>query len=836
MRNRLLKLFFVLAALLIFGGRASTQNPICSQLSFSVANGMTATCTASAAISAGQILTVTSTGVQPIATSATSGAFAIALQNAISGGTLLVMTDGQGQVSTDNSCTVGYYIIPSTTTAGSGHCTNSPGSTQWAATAIQASSAAGSVYASISPLSTGEAGTGGGSSAWSAITAGSNTNILSMGSGGALTPTSIGVGVVEANAIYAATVSTLPSASTSNGQAYVVTDIATFGSCATGSGTYLGLCRSNGTSWVWVGESVGVAQAAPPTATIYFSPLCPVGSTASPCIYTPANTQILSKGVCSTSSTTLTCPSGTFTAADVGKYIWGGNNYDPFRDPTTDLNMTAAHFTIATYVSSSQVTLSGTPTNPLATGAGSYIIWGNPDDTGAAALDAALQLVSFCPKVEMAAAGYMFTTPHFYAQPAACNSGAGLTPGNTSLGNFSYYYGFELTGRGVGTTTWFLPPDFPETGSCAQSLPGTAADLCFAVPLEAKFDNFSIASGSELTGIPSGKALIGLSVGQIDYFTATNIGGNANQTYCIEVNFWAQLRQINISNCGYSGIHITGTATAMAAQFQNIRVENNRQYNYILDSGGSFGCTFCSAYGSQTAGTGQIAVLNNGGRMDWFNGQIIPGGGTAQTSPIMFESAGAGAILHLTNATVGSTGTTTGIIDINCITAACTNYLLGDTLIVKNAAGSYGIQDGSASSITYDMGGNNLSNRFNITGNVINEANSANVVMNSASANTISANWGTGNSSGTYTGGDFPTQFTITNGSGATGAAPTIAYVFPNPLPKAPFSCTATQTGGTNATGTFTTSALSATGVTFTYSLTPTASDTEIIQVLCVTP
>ena len=50
------------------------------------------------------------------------------------------------------------------------------------------------------------------------------------------------------------------------------------------------------------------------------------------------------------------------------------------------------------------------------------------------------------------------------------------------------------------------------------------------------------------------------------------------------------------------------------------------------------------------------------------------------------------------------------------------------------------------------------------------------------------------------------------------------------------FDGSAIQVGGTNAVGTFTASALSATGVTFTFSLTPTAASTEIVSITCVVP
>lgn len=129
-------------------------------------------------------------------------------------------------------------------------------------------------------------------------------------------------------------------------------------------------------------------------------------------------------------------------------------------------------------------------------------------------------------------------------------------------------------------------------------------------------------------------------------------------------------------------------------------------------------------------------------------------------------------------------------------------------------------------------GGGTVSNTGIWTG----EANSANNTAVASGNLVLSAGWGSTAAVTSLSGGDAPIQFTVTNSGTGQALNPTIAYTFPTPYPVAPFSCTATQTGGTNATGTFTSSSLSVTGVTFTFSLTPTASDTEIVQVTCVTP
>lgn len=73
------------------------------------------------------------------------------------------------------------------------------------------------------------------------------------------------------------TYSTLPTASAWNGYVTVVTDAVVTGSCSAGSGSFLALCRSNGSSWVSLGGSVssglmsGTLAAIPATCTVGLS-------------------------------------------------------------------------------------------------------------------------------------------------------------------------------------------------------------------------------------------------------------------------------------------------------------------------------------------------------------------------------------------------------------------------------------------------------------------------------------------------------------------------------------------------------------------------------------
>jgi hypothetical protein len=54
------------------------------------------------------------------------------------------------------------------------------------------------------------------------------------------------------------TVSTLPPAGANAGRVYVVTDALKGGSCATGGGTAQAWCRSNGISWIALGDGVAL--------------------------------------------------------------------------------------------------------------------------------------------------------------------------------------------------------------------------------------------------------------------------------------------------------------------------------------------------------------------------------------------------------------------------------------------------------------------------------------------------------------------------------------------------------------------------------------------------
>ena len=101
-----------------------------------------------------------------------------------------------------------------------------------------------------------------------------------------------------------------------------------------------------------------------------------------------------------------------------------------------------------------------------------------------------------------------------------------------------------------------------------------------------------------------------------------------------------------------------------------------------------------------------------------------------------------------------------------------------------------------------------------------------------------SANWGTGAAVSAPTGNTQNFTFTLTNGSAAVGASPTITFTFPAPaFLVAPARCSLWQQGGTQAvtatTAILPSTSITATSVVFTYPATPTINLTEFYQGSC---
>jgi len=150
--------------------------------------------------------------------------------------------------------------------------------------------------------------------------------------------------------------------------------------------------------------------------------------------------------------------------------------------------------------------------------------------------------------------------------------------------------------------------------------------------------------------------------------------------------------------------------------------------------------------------------------------------------------------------------------------------------------------DGACSTVNckwFDLGGpNTISGTFTAGGSAYIGANSVTGVTITAAKLVLSGGWGASAAWTALSGQTRLIQGTITNTGAGQAANPTITYTFPTPFIDATnVVCEAHQVGGTQAilaaTEFLTPSALTITGVTFTYNGTPTVNLTEVIQINC---
>lgn len=201
---------------------------------------------------------------------------------------------------------------------------------------------------------------------------------------------------------------------------------------------------------------------------------------------------------------------------------------------------------------------------------------------------------------------------------------------------------------------------------------------------------------------------------------------------------------------------------------------------------------------------------------------------------------GAGSINYLNGCAIGNnTGASYGIFFDS---GGATVYSQNHTTIAGGTNGALNNVSNNANSVFVDDGTTIFNGSVtNFTGQANSvyqyQSNTAGNAVVTAAKLVLSAGWGATAANTVLSGFNAPIGFTITNTGAGQAASPTITYTFPTPYAVSPLSCTATQNGGTNPSlNPFASSALSATGVTFTATGTPTVSDTEIMQVTCVLP
>lgn len=588
----------------------------------------------------------------------------------------------------------------------------------------------------------------------------------------------------------------------------------------------------------------GVGSGAAPIMGWYLGTQCPTANT-SQCYNTPANTQQAVDCGWTSGSQVVGCGSSHFTAADIGKRVFGYITCDAF---TSTMNTDAASQAITAGTQLTILAQSGTGLTLSANAANTHagntgcLIWGTPDDTAAAAIDTAMQSATQCPILHLAAGYYMFTDPHFFTNPTACLAEGTIHPGiGGSFGNVFYAAGFEISGRGVGNTIIYLTPGFPENSTCNHGYNGSVADACFVRTLEGRWSDFQITGGQNaLANSPAGNiVLVGVyGPGSIDNWTCTNWGPGQAQfrTYGMKVTGWEQWYQLNNSGCGSIGIDILSSTASLVTGIK-VRVENS-PYGLAVEGPNTntlaaFTCYDCAFYNPQVQNSGLGAsppgtgILNKGGNILLYHNDFSSSIGSVKNLGIWNTVAGGQIRIQNSTFRISAGAATSGSILCD---AACDVYAQNNNFTALGSGNTY---KDVANSRFFDQGGNSfIGGTVNLSGTAFQSASATGTASSTANWATTSG-WGT-TSKNSAVGDSHRTVVSLTT-TVSGSASPVLTWTFPTPYPlAAPSSCAVIQTGGTFGTLTNPVpSSLTTTSVAFTFSGTPTATQTYIFDVSC---
>ena len=560
-----------------------------------------------------------------------------------------------------------------------------------------------------------------------------------------------------------------------------------FGLSNAGADTIFGNCTGS----TGAPSFTAVASCAPSslpngTASFYLSQNC---GTATNCQTVSDDTRYVADAV-TNGTTTVTSATAAFTSADVGKiaFVMKSNTLE------------CAQTTVASVTNATTILLtsgcSGTSTAAI-------LILGHDDTTN----------IQTGINSWYTAGGGAFFLPSGMMLVQACFGHSGSTPINGA------YFAGPFTGSTAFSGPVFIPtPLFDTTtafftGGQKSCFFGGTATAGTVQTVGNGFSNFIIwgAGQNSANSVTNPNiALLNLSQAIVEHVLIFAWLGNATSMTGFLDNYANTIIDSSVQT-GCPGVSVTSNG------------------NHIF--GGYFQSTTNNCWGIEVQSAG---VLDSHGTFT-INGETVSGGvwsafgdtlGGAAQSAIL--SAGTTRLIgvNATSTTVGSLGTVR-------VTGGLTTIANSN---IANTGGANAYALSQSGGVLGDRGGNTFSGTTGVytsSGGQVIGAGSATGTLNSSGAIALSGNWGTGASVGTFTGMNSPTQFTITNGTVSTGPSPTVTYTFPTPYLVAPLWCNASDVAGTNTLGTFASSSLTATSVVFTYSLTPTINDTEIVQVTC---
>jgi hypothetical protein len=634
------------------------------------------------------------------------------------------------------------------------------------------------------------------------------------------------------------TVATLPG-SPATGTLAQVTDAFTQGSCTSGGGSKLALCRWTGSAWSAIGDGGAGSSGVLPGNTWL----------AATNFGVKADTQWVWNATITNGQNTISCASNNcnFTNADDGKICFATNlsptGFGTFKTATVKLPQGTFTHTGAQTGTCSGGNATATLTNTA------VFVWGSDDTT-------ALNTAWTAAKASCATLLLPGTNPNANGPGVMLVQSASLNANSATNCISLQQAGGSRAGlgiRGVDINATFIVPtpnfDFTSCGNFA----GGGVSSCFLSVWDGiNISDLSIwgAGNSNPAAGQTAKAIVAAlpaNNATIKRLSITGWGANGTNGIGFGLLFGGnelKLDSVNVDGAGITPCVARPTSSSQNAvsafaltcwdgSLEGLWVDGNSLSNREPFS--CFGCNFgndsgtsgCIVgitgggafydYGSSIGGVNS-ASDGNGVCVGYAQGGAQTGAGTATFFGSNFsEALGSGGSQIYLNAS-GNTASFVNTRFAGSVTGG------GSAMLKANAAGSYFV----------DVGGSTFSTtgtKFTGSGAIFGQASITGTIITAAKA-VLSAGWGN-TAAWTGLGGTNSFTGTITASGTGQGANPTITYTFPTAYLTTPQFCNAIQIGGTQAVGTFSSASLSSTGVTFTYSGTPGAGNTIIVQVTC---
>jgi fibronectin-binding autotransporter adhesin len=556
-------------------------------------------------------------------------------------------------------------------------------------------------------------------------------------------------------------------------------------------------------------------------------------------------------------STTMTCPSANFIITDVGKSGMG-TTYIASAPASPSGTVICFHSavttptTIAALISSTQVTLgdacstSCTPVTGLVCAFGWYT---QPDDPALAlAQTAAWVGVTQCKTL-------VLPNVPIYVKNGGLGSGSASAACESGID--SNQAGPELMGLGMLGSVVIPTLDFNFASCTGGGTSGTSGSSCFGGVGDLVAHDFSIwGMGVSLPTTTHAVNIFDLNGSNTFYTSAPCAGSTARN---MRISQWLSQSTSSV------GFNIEGSCdsdvsmvTVQQGGQTECRIQTNAGIGGTIVGFSSVGCFGCPVACLNLTGGGQFA--SSGG---FYGGMESTGG-----ADLEFAN-GSPYIASFSGDSIFTQNPQTNVFAILANGAGVTNLVFSGDVITTtstNGAGSHLIQMGAGSGSSISLYGSKLvatganNNGFQMsagnavldscantyaagtnadvfTGGVFGSCSITGTSITAAKL-VLSGGWGTTAAWTSLTGGTQYVTGTITASGTGQGASPTITYTFPTPFWTTPAGCYASQVGGTQVAvaAPFTPSALSATGVTFTYNSLPVAGNTLFVQIECWNP